>query len=152
MGDAFILVKELDAFKDVCRASNNGWNEKPDALAKIYFSACRKTFPIHFSPVNCAHYKAGKRVADHNREAFFTANIRKKNTRMAYARAVSAFLGWREEHGFAFDDIEAVTVSAYIEQFLADGMAKPSVKQHLAAMLSRYRMSTVTELMVERGV
>jgi len=62
---------------------------------------------------------------------FFTASIRNKNTRLAYARACAAFLAWCEEHGLAFEDIESITVSAYIEQLLADGMAKPSVKQHL---------------------
>jgi integrase/recombinase XerD len=65
---------------------------------------------------------------------FFTATIRNKNTRLAYARAVGAFLAWCEEHGLAFDDIESITVSVYIEKLLDDGMAKPSVKQHLAAI------------------
>lgn len=65
---------------------------------------------------------------------FFTATIRNKNTRMAYARACGAFLAWCEEHGLAFEDIESITVAAYIEQLLNDGMAKPSVKQHLAAI------------------
>ena len=76
---------------------------------------------------------AGERTSKRFLE-FFTANIRNKNTRLAYARAVSAFLAWCEEHGFGFAHIEAITVSAYIEQLLADGMAKPSVKQHLAAI------------------
>jgi integrase/recombinase XerD len=62
---------------------------------------------------------------------FFTATIRNKNTRLAYARAVGAFLAWCEEHGLAFDDIESITVSVYIEKFLDDGMENPSVKQHL---------------------
>jgi integrase/recombinase XerD len=65
---------------------------------------------------------------------FFTATIRNKNTRLAYARDVGAFLAWCEEHGLAFDDIESITISVYIEKLLADGMAKPSVKQHLAAI------------------
>jgi hypothetical protein len=39
-----------------------------------------------------------------------------------------------EEHGLAFDDIESITVSVYIEKLLDDGMAKPSVKQHPAAI------------------
>ena len=76
---------------------------------------------------------AGERAAQRFIE-FFTANIRNKNTRLAYARAVAAFFAWCEEHGFAFDDIEAVTVSAYIEQLMADGLSKPTVKQHLAAL------------------
>jgi integrase/recombinase XerD len=65
---------------------------------------------------------------------FFTANIRNRNTRTAYGRAVAAFLAWCEERGCAFDRIGPVLVAAYVEQMLADGMAKPSVKQHLAAI------------------
>jgi site-specific recombinase XerD len=76
---------------------------------------------------------AGERAARRFLE-FFTANIRNKNTRGAYARAVGAFLAWCEEHGLAFDDIEAITIAAYVEQLLQDGLAKPSVKQHLAAI------------------
>jgi site-specific recombinase XerD len=50
------------------------------------------------------------------------------------ARRFVEFLAWCEEHGLAFDDIESITVSVYIEKLLDDGMAKPSVKQHLAAI------------------
>ncbi|MDQ2842670.1 MAG: site-specific integrase [Acidobacteriota bacterium] len=76
-----------------------------------------------------ARGRASKRFLE-----FFTAPVRNRNTRLAYARALGAFLACCEEHGLAFDDIEAVTVAAYVEQLLADGMAKPSVKQHLAAI------------------
>lgn len=76
---------------------------------------------------------AGERASKRFVE-FFTANIRNKNTRMAYARACGAFLAWCENAGLSLDDIESITVAAYIEQLLADGMAKPSVKQHLAAI------------------
>ena len=34
---------------------------------------------------------------------FFTANIRNRNTRRAYAQAVSEFLAWCEEHGVCVD-------------------------------------------------
>ena len=63
---------------------------------------------------------AGERAARRFVE-FFTATIRNKNTRLAYARAVRAFLAWCEEHGLAFDDIESITVSVYIGKLLADG-------------------------------
>jgi len=65
---------------------------------------------------------------------FFTANIRNRNTREAYARAVGAFLGWCDRHGLALGTIEPVAVAAYVEQLLKDGLAKPTVKQHLAAI------------------
>lgn len=62
---------------------------------------------------------------------FFTANIRNRNTRMAYARAVTEFLDWCEERGLGLGDIQPVVVAAYIEQHPG---SKPTVKQHLAAV------------------
>jgi site-specific recombinase XerD len=62
---------------------------------------------------------------------FFTANIRNKNTRMAYMRALGPFLGWCEERGLALREIQPVHVAAYIEQHPG---SKPTVKQHLAAI------------------
>src|ERR1019366_8802116 len=43
---------------------------------------------------------------------FFTANIRNKNTREAYARAIGAFLGWCDHHHLALETIEPVAVAA----------------------------------------
>src|SRR5438046_9982728 len=63
---------------------------------------------------------------------FFTANIRNKNTRQAYARAVRDFFRWCESR--SIKNLEAVRpflVAAYIEQH--QGSA-PTVKQHLAAI------------------
>jgi hypothetical protein len=48
-------------------------------------------------------------------------------------RAVKQFRDWCEEHRLGLDDIEPVAIAAYIEQ-LGSEMAKPSVKQHLAAI------------------
>jgi integrase/recombinase XerD len=56
---------------------------------------------------------------------FFTANIRNKNTRLAYAQA--------EKRRFTLELIEPVVVAAYIEK-LGTAFAKPTVKQHLAAI------------------
>ncbi len=64
---------------------------------------------------------------------FFTANIRNRNTRRAYARAVKQFFDWCDEHRLELHEIEAVTVAAYIEQ-LGNQASKPTVKQHLAAI------------------
>src|SRR5215472_10370910 len=64
---------------------------------------------------------------------FFTANLRNRNTRMAYAVAVRQFFNWCEERGLQLGAVRPTTVAAYVEQ-LAAGMARPSVKQHLAAI------------------
>src|SRR5437773_516745 len=73
---------------------------------------------------------AGEEAAWHFIE-FFTANIRNKNTRAAYAKAVSQFFTWCEPPHLALDQIRPVVVAGYIEQH--PGSA-PTVKQHLAAI------------------
>ena len=72
--------------------------------------------------------RAGRRFIE-----FFTATIRNRNTRMAYARAVKRFFDWCDEHHLGLEDIEPIAISAYIEELGAE-VAKPSVKQHLAAI------------------
>ena len=65
---------------------------------------------------------------------FFAATIYNRNTRMAYYRAVQHFFAWSEHHQLGgLDDIEPLHIAAYVEQLQAS-MAKPSVKQHLAAI------------------
>lgn len=64
---------------------------------------------------------------------FFTANIRNPNTREAYARAISRFLGWCALRDQQLDTIAPVVVAAYVEQ-LQEHLARPSVKLHLAAL------------------
>ena len=64
---------------------------------------------------------------------FFTANIRNRNTRMAYAVAVRQFFNWCEQRSLQLEAIMPTTVAAYVEQLSTD-MAKPSVKQHVAAI------------------
>lgn len=64
---------------------------------------------------------------------FFTANIRNRNTRLAYAQAVSRFLAWCEKRRFELDMIEPVVVAAYVEE-LTGCYEPPTVKQHLAAI------------------
>jgi len=65
---------------------------------------------------------------------FFAAQIRNKNTRMAYYRAVCHFFAWVEQHRIGeLADIEPLHVAAYIEALQATA-AKPTVKQHLAAI------------------
>lgn len=62
---------------------------------------------------------------------FFTATIRNKNTRLAYAEAIRQFFEWCDTRGFTLELIEPVVVAAYIEQHPG---SKPTVKQHLAAI------------------
>ena len=52
---------------------------------------------------------------------------------MAYARAVKQFFDWCEQHRLGLDDIEPISIAAYSEQ-LGSAMAKPTVKQNLAAI------------------
>jgi len=64
---------------------------------------------------------------------FFTATIRNRNTRAAYARAVKQFFDWCDEQRLALHAIGSITVAAYVEQ-LGNRASKPTVKQHLAAI------------------
>jgi integrase/recombinase XerD len=66
---------------------------------------------------------------------FFTANIRNSNTREAYSRAINAFLIWcGDTAGTALDMLEPIVIAAYVEKLMQDGLSKPTVKQHLAAI------------------
>ena len=85
-------------------------------------------------PVPALIANAGRR-ASRRFVQFFTANIRNPNTREAYARAINAFLAWCDEEAhMQLDMIEPVAVAAYVEKLLRDGLSKPTVKQHLAAI------------------
>ena len=65
---------------------------------------------------------------------FFAATIRNRNTREAYYRAAGSFFAWLDRNGItALDDIKPLHVSFYIET-LQTTAAKPTVKQHLAAI------------------
>ena len=65
---------------------------------------------------------------------FFTATIRNRNTRQAYAQAVAGFFRWCELRGLReLGRLEPVHVAAYVEH-LGKTHAAPSVKQHLAAV------------------
>jgi site-specific recombinase XerD len=65
---------------------------------------------------------------------YFAANIRNPNTRRAYLHAVVEFSSWCETQQLEeILDIEPLHVAAYIE-VLGRRLAKPSVKQHLAAI------------------
>lgn len=68
---------------------------------------------------------------------FFTANIRNRNTRDAYAQAVGQFLRWCEQSRLTLHQVEPIAVAAYVEWLQhrdQKPLAAPSVKQHLAAV------------------
>ena len=65
---------------------------------------------------------------------FFTAHIRNRNTREVYARAVTQFCRWCEVRRVThLNEITPFIVATYIEQ-LGARLARPTVKQHLAAI------------------
>lgn len=81
--------------------------------------------PIFFAR---AGEKASRRVLE-----FFTAQIRNRNTRVAYGRAVARFAAWCDEHGVPIERLEPLIVARYVEE-LSHEVMTPSVKQHLAAI------------------
>ena len=64
---------------------------------------------------------------------FFTANIRNKNTREAYARAIYRFSDWCEQRKARLESLNPVVIALYVEQLMTE-LSAPSVKQHLAAI------------------
>jgi hypothetical protein len=76
---------------------------------------------------------AGERAQERFIE-FFTANIRNRNTRRAYAQAVSKFLAWCEDHRVrSITAVQPVHVAGYIEE-LTRARSAPTAKQRLAAI------------------
>jgi hypothetical protein len=66
---------------------------------------------------------AGENAAEKFIE-FFTAQIRNRNTREAYARAVGQFMAWCEERCLSLPTIRPVHVAAYIEKL---SLSRPTV-------------------------
>src|SRR5215213_9313977 len=64
---------------------------------------------------------------------FFTAQIRNRNTRAAYAFAVRSFCSWAEARGLTLETLRTHHVATYIE-LLGKHYSPPTVKQHLAAV------------------
>jgi site-specific recombinase XerD len=72
--------------------------------------------------------KAGYAFVD-----FFTAHIRNRNTRAAYAVAVRAFFDWCDAKRLTLATLRTHHVAAYVE-LLGKRYEAPTVKQHLAAI------------------
>jgi integrase/recombinase XerD len=78
---------------------------------------------------------------------FFAANIRNKNTRRAYYRAVYRFSEWCEGRGlFDLVMVKPVHVAAFIEELQATH-SKPTVKQHLTALRMLFDWLVVGQIM-----
>jgi site-specific recombinase XerD len=76
---------------------------------------------------------AGKRAEVRFLE-FFTANIRNRNTRRAYAQAVREFLTWCEVHRVpSITAVQPMHVAGYVEELTRERSA-PTAKQRLAAI------------------
>src|SRR3984885_6491405 len=70
---------------------------------------------------------------------FFTANHQNKNTRRAYYKAACRFSDWCEGRGLDLAGVKPPHVAAYVEWLgkaepEGQGLSKPTVKQHLAAL------------------
>jgi len=79
------------------------------------------------APIAPAGEKAAWRFIE-----FFTANIRNKNTRSAYAHTIAQFFAWCEKRRVVrLEQMNPVLIAAYIETHPAGA---PTVKQHLAAI------------------
>jgi site-specific recombinase XerD len=94
------------------------------ALVRREIAAAGVAVPALYAPTP----DAAKRFIE-----YFAAHIRNPNTRRAYLHAVREFARWCALQRFELVDIEPLHVPAYIEQMTAR-LAKPSVKQHLAAI------------------
>lgn len=66
---------------------------------------------------------------------FFTARVENDNTRAAYLRATRRFFEWLGRHALELKEVRPPHVAAYLKE-LGDkeGLSRPSVKQHLAAL------------------
>jgi site-specific recombinase XerD len=78
---------------------------------------------------------------------FFTANIRNRNTRRAYAQAVSEFLAWCEHRSVpSITAVQPVHVAGYVEE-LTRARSAPTAKQRLSAIRHLFDWLVVGQVM-----
>ena len=77
---------------------------------------------------------------------FFTAAIRNKNTRRAYARAVTRLSDWCQKRQLTLDTLHPIVIGGYIEQLQTE-LSPPSVKQHLAAIRMLFDFLVVGQIL-----
>lgn len=85
---------------------------------------------------------AGRRYVE-----FFTARLRNRHTREAYARAATGFLAWCDGIGLELAAIEPVHVAAWIEGLAQANTPAPTIKQRLAALRSLFDHLVVGQVM-----
>jgi site-specific recombinase XerD len=98
----------------------------------------------HASPVlvTAAGVRAQERFIE-----LFTANIRNRNTRRAYAQAVREFLAWCEVCGLpSITAVQPVHVGGYIEELTRERSA-PTAKQRLVAIRHLFDWLVVGQVM-----
>lgn len=89
--------------------------------------------PINASSLPSVLSAGGERVRMRTWE-FFAAQIRNRNTRDAYQRAVAQFCWWLEARGVdAITDVQPLHVAAFVDELTLTQSA-PTVKQRLAAI------------------
>lgn len=94
-------------------------------LSRTHAAGFQHSVPSVYAPTP----RAARRFIE-----YFAANIRNPNTRRAYLHAVLKFSAWCEAQNLTeIVDIEPIHVATYIE-IIGQRLAKPSVKQHLAAI------------------
>jgi len=93
--------------------------------------------------------KAIERAGETSCRAFldyFTATIRNKNTRQAYAKAVGRFFDWLDARGIEdVRTIETFHVASFIEE-LTSSHAAPTSKQSLAAIRTLFDFLTIRQV------
>jgi site-specific recombinase XerD len=78
---------------------------------------------------------------------FFTANIRNRNTRRAYAQAVAEFPAWCEHHRVpSITAVQPVHVAGYIED-LTRARSAPTAKQRPSAIRHLFDWLVVGQVM-----
>ena len=77
---------------------------------------------------------------------FFTAQIRNRNTRQAYARAAHRLFDWLSEYGIHdVVDIEPVHIAVWLESRMREA-SRPTVKQELAGIRRLFDWLTVRQV------
>jgi site-specific recombinase XerD len=98
--------------------------------------------PAFGPPTTWAGARAQKRFIE-----FFTANIRNRNTRRAYAQAVREFLDWCEDRRVpSIAAVQPVHVAGYIEELTRERSA-PTAKQRLAAIRHLFDWLVIGQVM-----
>src|ERR1700737_1154693 len=109
-------------------------------LPKAEFSIVTRTSSKAWIPELIA--AAGPEVTESYID-FFTATIRNRNTRQAYARARWQFFDWCAAHGLELTTVRPFHVAAWIEDFPG---SKPTLKQKLAALRMLYYFLVVRQI------